>query len=88
MVDIAERLRMYVSGPHERGDKYTTVYNLDGRLLLDAADKIERLRAGYAEAICHLTPYQCHLVNEAVRAVAEDMNRPRLGPQHDRAEKK
>ena len=34
----------------------------------------EALKAGYAEAICHLTPNQCRLVNEAVRGAETSDN--------------
>ena len=49
MSDMAERLRAYVSGPHERGQKYTVVCGMDGQILLDAAAENARLRQNAAK---------------------------------------
>ena len=45
MTDLVERLRSFVSGPHERGAKYSTASWMPPEVLLEAADRITALEA-------------------------------------------
>ena len=68
MTDIVDRLRYNVSGPHKRGREYTASVGLEGRILIEAADEIERLRGVCSDldgALRYLRYMDCYMNGRA-----------------------
>lgn len=59
-MSIPTKLRNAVSGPHDKGRKYTVCFGVDGRVLLNAADRLEQFATWMEEDQKRLQDaYQC-----------------------------
>lgn len=57
---VPTKLRAAVSGPHEKGRKYTVAHGTDGSILLNAADRLEMFAKWNEEDQQRLhAAYQC-----------------------------